>query len=267
MQRKLILLTAALFVALAGCSDKENPQQEKEGKVLLLMYHRIVSGDPANEYERNVVALETDLKYLKDNSINVISFNDLNEYVTAGKMPPGNSVIITFDDGDHSWYTLVKPLLLKYNMKATFFLIADLVGHDSFIAWDEVENMSFYTPANGERPFMFGSHTYSHVFLLQSKAGFDNTADYEAFLDYQLGQSKVLIDKHVPVGITAMSLPFGDGAGDPDIIAAAKRNGYKFIRTSTWENLSSPAVDLYNLPSLPILDTTTTKFIRYYLNQ
>ncbi len=267
LKGKLILLAAVLLLLMAGCTDKEEQPTEKSGKVLVLMYHRIVSGEPGDLYERNVNDLETDLKYFRYNNINVISFNELGDAISEGKLPSGNSVIITFDDGDHSWYTLVKPLLLKYNMKATFFLIAGLVGTDSFIAWDEVENMSYYTPASGERPFVFGSHTYSHAYLLQSKADFDNSADYEAFLDYQLGQSKQLIDKHAPVGITALSLPFGDGAGDSDIIAAAARNGYKFIRTSTWANISDPSVDLYNIPSLPVLDTTTYRFIRYYLNQ
>jgi hypothetical protein len=41
--------------------------------------------------------------------------------------------IITFDDGDHSWFTLVKPLLLKYSGN-NIFLWTYMIGHDSFIA-------------------------------------------------------------------------------------------------------------------------------------
>lgn len=251
---------------MTGCSDKEEPLPENPGRVLVLMYHRIVKDNPGNEYERRVTDLETDLRYFRDNNINVISFNDLINAVKGGELPSGNSVILTFDDGDESWYTLVRPLLLKYNMRATFFLWTYMIGNDSFMSWNEVENMGYYTPAEGERPFIFGSHSYSHAYLLQRKSGFATDEEYKSFLDYEFGQSKKIIEQHVPDSVTAFSLPFGDGAGNAEIIAAAQRNGYKFIRTSSWNNIKNSSVDLLNVPSLPVLDTTTVKFIRYYLD-
>ena len=86
------------------------------------MYHRVVNGEATNLYERSIDKLEADLKYLNENKIKVLAFSDLETISASGSMPEGNSAIITFDDGDSSWYTLVRPLLLSYNMKATFFL-------------------------------------------------------------------------------------------------------------------------------------------------
>lgn len=231
------------------------------------MYHRIVSGDATNLYERSVVNLESDLKYIRDKHINVLSINDLTEISGSGQMPLGNSVILTFDDGDYSWVTLVKPLLIKYHMTASFFLWTDMVGHDSFVSWDDVEDMSHYMYEDGARPFNFGSHTFSHQYLLQQKANFSSSEEYNAYLDYQLGKSKEAIQRHVPVNVTALSLPFGDGAGDPVIAEAARRNGYNLVRSSTWGNISSPAFDPMNIPSLPVLDSTTDGVIDFYLNQ
>lgn len=258
-----------LFIAVSiGCSRQNDPVPEGEGRILVLMYHRIVENKAANTYERSVADFESDLKYLKDNKIKVVSFNDIEKAAESGRMPPGNSAIITFDDGDHSWYTLARPLLLKYNVKATFFLWTHMIGNNSFLSWNEVEYMSNYTLNRGERPFTFGSHTYSHAFLQGRKAGFDNDAEYNQFLDYELRESKKTIENYTPGEVTALALPYGDGAGDPDIIAAAQRNGYKFIRTSKWGAISKvEEINLFVIPSLPMLDDTDSELIGYYLNR
>jgi biofilm PGA synthesis lipoprotein PgaB len=232
------------------------------------MYHRISPGEPANEYERSVTAFEDDLLFLKNNSINILSFSDLQDILTSGKMPAGNSVILTFDDGDQSWYSYVMPLIIRYKMKATFFLWTNVIGQDSYITWDQVEEMSRYTSARGGKLFQFGSHTCSHSYLLQKKSGFPSDDQYNAFLDYELGRSKSIIAEHVAGEVTALSLPYGDGAGDPEILAAVNRNGYKFVRTSKWGNIPDASeLDLLNIPSLPVLDTTTVRFIKYYLEK
>jgi peptidoglycan/xylan/chitin deacetylase (PgdA/CDA1 family) len=254
-----------ILLFLAGCTRINDPVPAPAGKIIVLMYHRIVEGEPANLYERSVKDLEGDLKYLVDNNIKVISFNELESVAASGKMPVGNSAILTFDDGDHSWYTLVRPLLLKYNMQATFFLWTYMIGHDSFLSWDEVELMSNYMYSGGKRPFTFGSHSFSHQYLLDRKTGFSSMSEYSSFLDYELGESKRIIESHTPIDVSVLSLPFGNGAGDTDIIAAAKRNGYKFIRTSVWGAIDSPGVSLFAIPSLPILDATNTDEIASYL--
>jgi hypothetical protein len=84
MKPHIALLTIA-FILFTGCSDRENPVPEKEGKIIVLMYHRIVKGDATNLYERSVADLEADLKYLKENNINVICFNDLLSVKASGK--------------------------------------------------------------------------------------------------------------------------------------------------------------------------------------
>lgn len=261
----LFFYTAICFLLIAGCTRGDEPEPVEPGRIIVLMYHRIVKGEASNLYERSLEDLEADLKYLNEKNINILNFSDLEELSASTEMPEGNSAIITFDDGDSSWYTLVRPLLLRYHMKATFFLWTYMMGRDSFITWEEVEDMSHYMKGNGERPFTFGSHTYSHTYLLRNKSGFATPAEYNSFLDYELGRSKDIIEEHTPGSVTTLSLPYGDGAGDPEIISAAERNGYKFIRTSVWGAIENPNQDLYVIPSLPMLDSTEPELIGQYL--
>jgi peptidoglycan/xylan/chitin deacetylase (PgdA/CDA1 family) len=264
--RKLSIVFYILgLLLITSCSTQEDPEPKEKGKIIILMYHRIVQGEPTNLYERNIADLESDFKYLINNDIKVLSFNELETISTSGEMPDGHSAIITFDDGDHSWYTLARPLLLQYHMKATFFLWTYMMGHDSFLTWEEVGDMSSYTLDGGERPFIFGSHTYSHQYLYRNKGEFATSAEYNAFLDYELGKSKEIIEKYTPGSVTILSLPFGDGAGDSEIIAAAQRNGYEFIRTSIWAAIDNADFNLFIIPGLPMLDSTRTESIGDYL--
>lgn len=262
---RLIISLLLLAALLAGCSRHTGPQIVEDPRVIILMYHRITAGDATNLYERSTADFEADLKYLHENNIRVIDLNELKDIVDGKAELLSHAAVITFDDGDHSWYTLATPLLKKYRMKSTFFLWASKMGMNSFLTWDEVTLMSNFTYEDGVRPFSFGSHTMSHQYLMNMKAALGTGAVFDAYLDEELGGSKILIDKYIYDSVEALSLPFGDGAGDTDIIAAALRNGYRFIRTSERNVTGTPATDIYRLPSLPMLDDTAQEQIGGYL--
>ena len=263
--KKVFIYLIIITLSALNCKRAEDHGPPADGKILILMYHRISQGEPVNLYERSAEDFESDLKFLENNDIRVISFDDLEGYFLTGKMPPYNCAILTFDDGDFSWYTLTRPLLLEYKMKATFFLWVYMIGRDSFLSWQEIEHMANYTLEGGIRPFTFGSHTFSHPFLLDRRNSFATQEEYILFLDYELGVSNEIIKSHVPVEVRALALPFGDGYGDPVIAAAAERNGYRFVRTSKYGAITDPATDLFALPSLPMLNDTPQELIGDYL--
>jgi hypothetical protein len=140
-----------------------------------------------------------------------------------------------------------------------------MIGEDSFLSWEEVEVMSHYMVSPGIRLFTFGSHSCSHRYLYQSIYDFPSSEEYNAFLDYEFGISKQTIEKHTPGSVVVFALPYGDGAGESDIISAAQRNGYQFLRTSVWGAIENPETDPFNIPSLPMLDSTDPQLIGTYL--
>lgn len=256
-----------LILSLVFAACTREPEPDDPGQVIILMYHRISEGEAENLYERSVSDFEKDLKWLNKNDVSVIGFAELENIVSGEKKLTSDAAIITFDDGDHSWYTLALPLLKKYRKKATFFLWSSKMGMDSFLTWDEVALINRYRDNDGENPFSIGSHTASHQYLLARKSAMGAGAAYDAYLDEELGGSKRLIESHIDGSVTALALPFGDGAGDPDIIAGARRNGYLYIRTSERNVTGSSATDLYRLPSLPMLDDTDPEQIGDYLDR
>jgi peptidoglycan/xylan/chitin deacetylase (PgdA/CDA1 family) len=262
MQKPLAALVIILAI-FTGCSKQPGPVEDY--KVIILMYHSITEGEPADLYERSIADFDSDLRYLIDNNIAVIGFGELEEMVNKGIRPLKNMAIITFDDGYHSCLTNAAPLLLKYDMEATFFLWVDQIGEDQFLSWNEINLMSHYTDEYGKRPFIFGSHTISHPFLLKMKAQFSNPWEYMAYLDNELGESKVLIESVIPGTVKVLALPYGNGAGNEEIISAAGRNGYSCIRTSRWNAIDTRDVDLFNLPSLPMLNESKPEIIGTYL--
>lgn len=92
--------------------------------VPVLMYHA-VSDDcwGTDELFVRPENMEAQLRYLVENGYDPIWFSDLSHLEDYDK-----PVILTFDDGYDDNYAELLPLLKKYNVKATVFVIAESVG-------------------------------------------------------------------------------------------------------------------------------------------
>ena len=126
--------------------------------------------------------------------------------------------------------------------------------------------MSEFTNSGGEKLFSMGSHTSSHPFLEQSRQFFATHRDYLNFLDIELGDSRDWIVDITGQTDIFLSLPFGDGVYNSDIIQAAVRNGYAGIRTSGWNSFSIEEMNIYALPSIPIISDTPITLIGEYFD-
>lgn len=237
----------------------------KSNRIVILMYHDLVDGEPGNIYERKMSDFENDLAWLQDN-YQILSMDDLLLIQSGQKELNSNGVVITFDDGYSSWYSKAFPLMSSLNIPATFFLVAEWIETTGYLTWAEVWLMSQYTNGEGENIFSMGSHSSSHPFLEQSRQSFVTDQEYLDFLDIELGDSREwIVDVTGQSGIF-LSLPFGDGAYNRDIIQAAVRNGYSGIRTSVWNSFSIREMNIFALPSIPVLSETPIELIGEYFD-
>jgi len=67
MKTNHILLIFCILI-VTGCSHDDEPFVEKEGRIIILMYHRIVKGEASFLYERSLADFEDDLQYLQKNN-------------------------------------------------------------------------------------------------------------------------------------------------------------------------------------------------------
>lgn len=152
---------------------------ELEGNVdvPVLMYHAV--SDDCWGYSELFVSptsMEAQLKYLVENGYDPIWFEDLAHLEDYDK-----PVILTFDDGYDDNYTELFPLLKKYNVKATVFVIAkDTVGIAHKLTEEQIREMS------DSGLVSIQSHGYSHG---------DLSAMSEEELEFDLLESKKILSR------------------------------------------------------------------------
>lgn len=112
---------------MAGYWDVPEPDTAQyTQKVPILMYHDL-EGDslPAARFEEQIAALA-------NAGYTAVTLADLRAYVEQGAELPEKPIVITFDDGYLSNMTYGLPILEKYGMKATIFVIGCSVGKDTY---------------------------------------------------------------------------------------------------------------------------------------
>jgi hypothetical protein len=105
----------------------EEIEESKKRGLPVLMYHFFYdeqageTGKDANFME--IHAFEEQIKYLAENEYYIPTWEEVLGYVEGKNGLPLKSVILTVDDGDESFFRLAVPVLQKYNITATSFLI------------------------------------------------------------------------------------------------------------------------------------------------
>lgn len=120
--------------------------------ISVLMYHYVYDeGNPPAKMDANYISsakLDAELKWLSDNDYYYPSFAELRAYLDGTHSLPKKSVILTFDDGEQGFLDYGTPLLNKYHVPATSYII----GSDPNFS----EKVSTYMS-----PYVnFQSHTY-----------------------------------------------------------------------------------------------------------
>lgn len=177
----------------------------------VLMYHKVIEGNiVSNKYEITKNRFILQMQYLKDRGYHPIIVEELKSNLNAYEKP----VIITFDDGSLTDFTVALPVLQQYGLKSIHFIPTDHIGTERFMSWDKVRKLK-------DAGVSIQSHTVTHRQL-------DKLPDEE--IKQELLISKYKIEKemgHVPI---ALALPMGNR---PQLIKELLEEcGYHFLFTS-----------------------------------
>jgi peptidoglycan/xylan/chitin deacetylase (PgdA/CDA1 family) len=187
----------------------------KTPKIPILIYHALFDQDQNKEkYAIHKDAFEVQMRYIYENGIATLLLDDLRE-------PPQNSngkrgVVITFDDGNASDYTIATPLLKKYGLKAVFFVIVSRVGQKGYVNWDQLAKMQ----SDG---MSIQSHSLTHPYLSEISPD---------ALYLELHGSKEGIEKNLSASADVRFLAIPGGFFSTDVLRMAEEVGYCGVCTS-----------------------------------
>ncbi len=115
--------------------------------VPILVYHYVeFVKDPKDSTRRSLDIIppifEMQLKTLKEAGYNFITASELGQYLDGKKQLPQRPVILTFDDGYQDFYTDVFPLLKKYNVAATQYVISGVLDTPNYMTTEQVREVA-----------------------------------------------------------------------------------------------------------------------------
>lgn len=120
-------------------------KSEKNIKIPILIYHNFRTPIP---YKLDVYKLfsceknfDENVKTLLDAGYTFITLEDLYQYDKGQIGLPEKVMIITMDDGQIGCYTDAFPVLKKYQIPATIFIVNQLVGTEDYFSWEQAKEM------------------------------------------------------------------------------------------------------------------------------
>lgn len=182
----------------------------------IIMYHSI-NPQPNPAIKRLIVSprtFERQARFLKEHKYNILPLEYLAGLIKDKKKIPSRALAITFDDGYRDNYTYAFPVLKKYNLPATIFIIVDEIGRPQGdrLSWAEIKEMQ------NSGLITFGSHCLGPEPLVNIKS--------EEELRKQIFGSKRILDEELGQPVTIFSYP--GGMFNARIKKLVKEAGYKF---------------------------------------
>jgi len=209
--------------------------------VPILMYHSISDAEGSSLHV-SPENFSKQMTFLNKSGYRVISLNDLVEGITAGKKFTPGTVVITFDDGYKNNYLDAFPVLAKYDMPATIFLITNYINEKpDYVTWDQVRLMT-------SKGISFGGHTRNNVYLPSVK-------DAKSLVNEVAGPKK---DIEAKTDAKAEYFCYPTGGFNEKVKLAVKEAGYKGA-CSTNRGTDRFNVDVYELTRVKVTNSDMTK--------
>ena len=214
--------------------------QPMENDPVVLMYH-CINDEPNTPNTALFVRpseFEAHARAIVDNGIDTLFADEFGQVENT-------SVILTFDDGYEDNYTYMFPILKKYNLKATVYMIAYKIDSPGYLTTEQIKEMS----ASGL--VQFGSHTLDHPELSSLS---------EEDIRNQLAGSRWVISQVTGKAVTSVAYP--SGKYDSRVMSIA-RELYEFAYTTD----SDPywGQDPMALPRYAILRGATAATFLYFV--
>ena len=247
IKNKVIIFLIIICVVLIGgfIFNRYKYSKRADIKVPVLLYHNFVTevpdSDPDNfNYINTPESFEENIKTFLENRYTIISMKELADADIGKTKLPNKPLIITLDDGYYSNYEYIYPILKKYNIKASIFIVTDKIGQEidgiKYLGWKECLEMQ-----NSGLVEIF-SHSKKHVFYnkLPVREIRDDVKESYKLIEEHLGKQELKV----------FAYPYG--AYTKETVRTLKNNGIDFqiydIGINNFKTLDRDFIKQINIP-------------------
>jgi peptidoglycan/xylan/chitin deacetylase (PgdA/CDA1 family) len=178
---------------------------------LILMYHDLAADPTVIAPGHRPYVLEPAVFHRQMAAVIATALPVLTVAQWCAPTRPARAVVLTFDDGHVSNYTLTLPILMEHHLSATFFITAGAIGKGATMDWRQIRALH----AAGME---IGSHTLTH--RPPSTLNDDE-------LRYELRESRRVLEDGLGAPVTSISSP--TGFFNPRMRAIAREAGYQSL--------------------------------------
>lgn len=183
--------------------------------VPIIMYHYVEYVQDRNDKLRITLnttpyVLENEIQILLATGYHFITNSELTDVLDGKANLPSNPILLTFDDGYRDFYTDAYPILKKYHVKATNYVIAGFLNRPNHLLTSQLQEIG------SDGLVEIGSHTINHIGLRGLPL---KTVGNEVF------QSREMLEQLIHKPVVSFAYPFG--SFDDQAIQVVKDAGYR----------------------------------------
>jgi peptidoglycan/xylan/chitin deacetylase (PgdA/CDA1 family) len=246
MRAYLLILATALAARLpryraaqsakpTGEPPPGQPEGGPAGEFVCFVYHRF--GDSrAPSTSVAVDVFRAQLAHLHEDGYTVLTLGNALARLDEARLPP-KSVVLTVDDGYHTFWTAGWPVLQEFGFPATLFINTISVGKPGYLTWDQLAALA----AAGVE---IGNHSHSHPYFVDLPPA----EILPSFID-DVEKAQSTIAERLGFRPALLSYPFGEYT--PAMEAAARDLGFT-AATAQFSGVVSPASNRFALPRFPM---------------
>ncbi|QQG41068.1 MAG: polysaccharide deacetylase family protein [Candidatus Levyibacteriota bacterium] len=168
-------------------------------RVPILMYHYIEYVKDKNDTIRQSLTIsprvfDLQIKTLKDDGYTFMTVSELAIVLDGKRELPQKPILLTIDDGHWDLYTDILPILKKYHVKATAYIISGLIGGSDFLSKEQLEKVIQSGLVE------IGAHTVHHVGLAYKLL---------PVAEYEVKTSKKQLEETYQIPVVSFAYPGG----------------------------------------------------------
>ncbi len=168
-------------------------------RIPIIMFHYVEPLQDPNDTARrkltiNPYVFERQLQTFQQAGYELYFVRDIPQILDGKQKAASRSAVLSFDDGYGDFYTTVLPLLKKYQMKATLYIIYDFIGRKGFLTQNQIKEVIQSGLVE------IGAHTMDHVYLKRANP---------VVARHQIIDSKKLLEELFSIKIETFAYPYG----------------------------------------------------------